>query len=90
MEPGTLVSIMVAFVVYFTDGTPIPDKFIVPDAQHCTAATVVDYAKRFIAPTLPPGRALKDPSAEGGLLFLCLPIEQGTPGPAHFPQEDEA
>lgn len=90
MEPGSLVSVLVAFIVYFTDGTPLPASFIVPDAQHCTAAAVVAYAARNVAPTIPEGYALKDLDGPGGLLFLCLPVEQGTPGPAHIPAKDEA
>lgn len=88
----TLVSIYLAMIVYLTDGTPLPQMFILPPEAGCNHAVAVQYARTFVQPTVPPGYAMQDPEAK--MRWMCLAVESETPGPAmsvrHIPQEDEA
>ena len=79
-----LVSFYLAMVVYFTDGTPAPQMFILPVEVGCDFDVAARYARSHVP--LPEGVHLQDWTADPGKLkFLCLPIYQGTPGPALKP-----
>lgn len=69
-------------VAWLTNGTPLPNMFILPEGHPCGPEVAADYARRFIAPTVPPGFAMQGTDT---LLHLCAPVPIGTPGPAMKP-----
>lgn len=79
---GTRMTITVLFVlVYLTNGAPLPNMFVLPPGHPCDGTVASDYARRFVAPTLPDGSAMQDPDTTG--LHICLPVPAGPgPGPA--------
>ena len=69
-------------VAYLTNGTPLPNFFVLPEGHSCDASVAADYARRFIVPSLPEGYAIQGTDT---LLHICAPVPPGTPGPAMRP-----
>ena len=69
-------------IAWLTDGTPLPNFFVLPDGHPCSAEVAADYARRFIVPSLPEGYHIQGTET---LLHICAPVPVGTPGPAIKP-----
>lgn len=84
----TLIAFYLAMIVYLTDGTPLPQFFVIPVEQGCNAEVAAVYARQFVAPALPEGYQMQEPdTARETLKYACFPIEMGTPGPAMGPEK---
>jgi len=82
---------ILVIVAYFTNGTPLATTFYIDPARvECSAATALRYTREHIVPMLPEGHAIQSP--EETMLWTCLPVPPGTPGPAarHIPTDNEA
>lgn len=85
-----MITVLV-IVAYLTNGTPLPNFFVIPADHPCNNEVALDYTQRFIVPSLGNGAAIQTP--EEAMVFVCLPVPAGPgPGPAmrHIPTEDEA
>lgn len=77
-------------VAWLTDGTPLPNFFIIGPGHPCNEEVAIEYTKRFVVPSLTDAQIQ---SPEETLLWRCLAVPEGPgPGPAmrHIPTEDEA
>ena len=85
-----MVTIMVV-VAYLTNGTPLPNFFIIREDEVCNNELAMSYARRFIVPSLPEGYSIQ---GDDKTIFLCADVPPGTPGPAMkpvlFPGQTEA
>lgn len=67
--------------VFLTNGTPLPNFFIVPPGVTCDGSLAVEYARKFIAPSLGGLAQIQDPTEHG--FYNCFPVpEPIAPGPA--------
>lgn len=66
-----------------TNGTPLPHMFILPANHVCDEVVAAQYTRQLIVPSLPEGITIQTP--EDTILWLCLPVPQGTPGPGIKP-----
>jgi hypothetical protein len=73
---------VLVIVAYLTNGTPLPNFFIVP-LEQCSNTLALRYTRDFIVPTVPEGYSIQTP--EETMVYACLPVPQGTPGPAMRP-----
>ena len=69
-------------IAWLTDGTPLPNFFVLPEGHPCGPEVAADYARRFIVPSLPEGQQIQGTDT---LLHLCAPVPPGSPGPAMKP-----
>jgi hypothetical protein len=87
-----LVSIMLLVKAFLTDGTPLPNMFILPPQHPCNQEVAADYARKYIQASLGNEFHIQDPT---NVPFICIAVTQGAPGPAmaeppHVPTDDEA
>lgn len=72
---------VLVLLLFLTNGTPLPNFFVIPPGHPCNATVASTYARDFVAPSLGEGFSIQDPDKTG--LHLCLPIIDGPgPGPA--------
>lgn len=92
MITDQIVATILFLIVFGTDGTPFPNDFTLDASHPCNAQVAAQYALAHVVPALPPHVQIQDPRER--ILWLCLPVPAGTPGPAmstrHVPQDDEA
>lgn len=79
-----LVAFYLAMIVYLTDGTPLPQMFVVPVEQGCDERVADRYARQHVP--LPEGAQLQDWAVDPNKLkWFCLPVTRALPGPALRP-----
>ena len=75
------VSFYLAMLVYLTDGTPMPQMFILPVEVGCNYDVALHYARTHIP--IPEGYTMQAPEAK--MKWYCFAIETEAPGPAMKP-----
>ena len=81
---GELIAFYLAMIVYMTDGTPLPQMFILKPEEGCNLEVAQRYARQHIP--LPEGVQLQDWGVDPDKLkWFCFPVERGTEGPALRP-----
>jgi hypothetical protein len=78
-----MITILV-LVAWLTNGTPLPNTFILPPGHPCDQKVAVEYTRKFVAPSL--GELAKIQQPEDTMIYVCLPVPPGPgPGPAIKP-----
>jgi hypothetical protein len=72
-----MITILV-LIAWLTDGTPLPNHFILPPGHPCDQKVAIEYTRKFVARSLAEGSHIQQP--EDTIIYVCLPVPPG-PGP---------